>query len=105
LSVAVGGALTLTAMPLAEASVRLEIDLPVDLPLVRARLVQIEQVLVNLMLNARDAMRTMAVRRLRISADASDTTVVMRVANTDPGIPAEAMTRLFDAFFHDEASW
>jgi len=56
LRLAVSGALVLAGRPLVEAAVAVEVDLPADLPLVRGRMVQVEQVLLNLLINGRDAL-------------------------------------------------
>lgn len=106
---AVDGALTLVGSPLREASVRLEIELPPGLPAVSARLVQVEQVLVNLMINARDAMRAVpakqrvlhihgSVARDSVAFGAADS-VRLVVSDTGPGISDSVRDRLFDAFF------
>lgn len=100
LAQAVAGALTLAGTALREAGVVVDIDVPDRLPPVRARLVQVEQVLVNLMLNARDAMRVIPAgeRRLRIHATVGDL-IRMHVTDSGPGIAADVIPRLFEAFY------
>jgi C4-dicarboxylate-specific signal transduction histidine kinase len=97
---AASGAMVLAGRPLAQASVAVEVDLPRDLPIVRGRLVQVEQVLMNLMLNARDAMMEMPAnqRRLLISAEIDDD-VVIHVADSGQGVPATLMDKIFEPFF------
>jgi len=97
---AVSGAMVLAGRPLADASVVVEVDLPHDLPMVHARLIQVEQVLMNLMFNARDAMLAMPAnqRRLRISAEMDDG-VVIHVADSGPGVPTRLIAKVFEAFF------
>jgi two-component system, LuxR family, sensor kinase FixL len=61
--------------------------------------VQIQQVLVNLMRNAIEAMETAPVRRLSVSTALLDEeTVQVTVADTGPGIAPEIRERLFEAF-------
>ena len=102
---AVDGALVLAGRPLAEASVVVEMDLPGDLPKVRGRLIQVEQVLLNLMINARDAMKAVPAerRRLRIFAALEDEEVVIHIADSGPGVAPEAIGWLFEPFFTTKA--
>lgn len=105
LRMAVAGAMVLAGKPMAEAHVVVSVDLPEGLPLVQGRLVQVEQVLMNLMINARDAMRSVApeARRLRIFADISDDAVLIHMTDSGPGMAPAALPRLFDAFFTTKA--
>jgi two-component system sensor kinase FixL len=68
--------------------------------LVMADKVQIQQVLLNLMRNAIEAMETSQKRELVISTAAiADDMVAISVADTGCGIPAEAQKQLFQPFF------
>ena len=99
---ALEGALVLVGGALVQGSVRLEVDVPANLPPLRARRIAIEQVLVNLLLNARDALQSEPVeaRCVRVSAfeDAASGLVEVAVSDTGPGIPAEILPRLFEPF-------
>ena len=105
LRMALAGAMVLAGKPMAEAHVAVTVELPVDLPLVQGRLVQVEQVLMNLMINARDAMRTVppGARRLRITAEVSDNAVNIHMADSGPGMAPAALPRLFEPFFTTKA--
>lgn len=98
---AVDGAVLLVRVALAEAGIALELSLPDDLPPVQGRQILLEQVLMNLLLNARDAMRPVPPqqRRIRIQAGAEDGRVWLRVEDSGPGIPPEILPRLFEPFF------
>lgn len=62
--------------------------------------VQLEQVLVNLLRNAADAMAHTSRRELAITTRRSDDDVVIvRVADTGPGIPDDIAKNLFTPFF------
>lgn len=69
------------------------------LPLIQADSVQIDQVLVNLVLNAVQAMRVMGGGTLTLTLDQHSGGVRARVADTGPGIPPAHRRRLFDPFF------
>ena len=69
------------------------------LPFVPADTVQIDQVLVNLVLNAVQAMRATEGGTLTLALDTFQDGARIRVADTGPGIPAAHRRRLFDPFF------
>jgi len=73
-----------------------------DLPVLCADAHQLHQVLVNLVANAHHAMRqSTAPRRLEVTTrrDPSDAHVVIAIADSGPGIPAENRARIFEPFF------
>jgi signal transduction histidine kinase len=73
-----------------------------DLPEVHLDGVQLQQVLVNLIKNAIDAMSSVApeARRLRLKTGFDGhSTVLLSVQDSGPGIPAEDRERIFDPFF------
>ncbi len=86
---------------LSEAEVCIQVDFP-NLPIyVMADQVQLQQVLLNLMMNALDAMRdlvTERVLRLAVSLDQAGT-VCFVVEDNGLGIPAGKEAQLFNAFF------
>ncbi|MBA4790780.1 MAG: GHKL domain-containing protein [Rhizobiales bacterium] len=66
--------------------------------------VELEQVLHNLIRNAADALATQPHdRRITVSTQAAGETVVIRVADTGPGIPPDVRPRLFEPFFTTKA--
>jgi signal transduction histidine kinase len=99
---AVDGALLLTGGALRDAEVRLEVTIPEDLPLLLADQVAAEQVLVNLLLNARDALLGREAgppRRIAISAREADGGILVLVADNGGGIAPEFLDRIFEPFF------
>jgi len=99
------GALSLVGMAMREADIEVIVDIASDLPVVRARLVQIEQILVNLMINARDAMsgNPPTARRISLRGRAQPERVRLEVEDTGPGVPASLIERLFEPFFTTKA--
>lgn len=102
LTAAVDGALELMRSALCDASIRVEVDLG-DLPLaVYVHENPLEQVLCNLLLNARDALAARPAgtpRRIRITAEPGEGGMVrLTVADTGGGIAPEIMARLFEPF-------
>ena len=81
------------------ASVKTQTKFAVQTPPVFVDRVQIQQVMVNLLRNAVDAMLESSRRELTISTVAVDGTAVeVAVADTGPGIPDEVADRLFKPF-------
>jgi two-component system sensor kinase FixL len=76
--------------------VRFQIDPARDLVLVDR--VQVQQVLVNLIRNAIEAMEQSALRELVIASRARDEFVEVSVADSGPGIAPEIATQLFQPF-------
>jgi two-component system NtrC family sensor kinase len=72
-------------------------DLAEDLPQVDGDLNQLQQVLVNLCLNACEAMPNGGTLTLKTSAQ--DGTVLVKVADTGCGIKKEHLDRIFEPFF------
>jgi len=78
-------------------SVEVHRDLDASLPTIRADADHLQQVFVNLITNAVQAMPEGGVLSVRTRKDGAD--VVIWVADTGAGIPEEAMPNLFQPFF------
>lgn len=80
--------------------VRTLIEIPVSLPPVLADRIQIQQVVLNLVRNAAEAMRNASEKSLSIKASTagSRTTVEIVISDSGPGIPAEIADKLFKPF-------
>jgi two-component system C4-dicarboxylate transport sensor histidine kinase DctB len=101
-STAVDNARQVLAARLADEGVTLSIAIPPGVA-VRCDAYRLEQVLVNLMANAMDAMRVADLKVLTVSAVAQDGRVVVRVLDSGPGIPQDLAERLFEPFFTTKA--
>lgn len=86
---------------LREAQIRIETSFENQPMLVRCHPILLEQVLVNLILNARDALTgaTSAAAEIRIAAARAGQDVVVVVSDNGPGIPPELRGRVFEPFF------
>jgi signal transduction histidine kinase len=68
-------------------------------PRARANPAQIQQVLLNLLINARQAMPEGGVVRIRLGLDAAGRLAEMRVADTGVGIAPADLRRIFEPFY------
>jgi signal transduction histidine kinase len=91
-------ALDLCRYQLLKAGVRLETSLSPDVPRIRGASNQIEMALINLIVNAAQAMDGRARRELRLTTDAEADLVRIRITDTGPGIPPALQATLFEPF-------
>ena len=92
------------ALSLMQEQLRLrEIKVMVDLgskdPVVVGNPIQLEQVFINLLTNARDAVADSPHKAIRISGSVGSASVEIAFADTGKGIPAGLERRIFDPFF------
>jgi two-component system, cell cycle sensor histidine kinase and response regulator CckA len=101
-----------TLLRMIREDIRLEVDLNAGIPPIRADRTQIEQVVLNLAVNARDAMprggalrmettplclqHSLRIRELTLPAGSY---AVLRVTDTGVGIEESVLPRIFDPFF------
>lgn len=82
------------------ADIDIELRLDENLPITWADPYQLQQVVLNLVTNAEQALAThQAARRIAISTEARDGSILLRVTDNGPGIPAEYQSRIFNPFF------
>jgi C4-dicarboxylate-specific signal transduction histidine kinase len=77
----------------------LELELEPDVPLVRGDPVQLQQALMNLTLNALDAVTASATREVGIRTATKNGNVEVEVTDTGPGLSPDVQQRLFEPFF------
>jgi C4-dicarboxylate-specific signal transduction histidine kinase len=113
---AVRGSMTLLGEQLRLHDITLDIDVPANLPRAWGNVSRLEQVLINLIVNARHALDEQAERRLADGAAAGDKrlsirgragaltgsgepAVLLEVEDNGPGMPEDVAARVFEPFF------
>jgi len=79
--------------------ITVETDLAPDLPNVAGDARQLQQVCLNLVINAVQAMTTLGGGTLKLSTRCERDSVVMDVRDSGPGIPDATKARIFEPFF------
>jgi signal transduction histidine kinase len=94
--------LLLMAKQLTEHKIEMRVDIPGNLPPVQAVNSQVQQVFINLILNALDAMTEGGT--LEIRAQAVHRGVEITFQDSGPGISAVEQARIFEPFFSTKSS-
>jgi signal transduction histidine kinase len=89
--------LSLLEHQLEKSTIRVKTELAPDLPLVHGNTGKLQQVFLNLFLNARDAMAGGGTLEVRSWAEAG--VVRVEVSDSGPGIASEHLHRIYDPFF------
>jgi C4-dicarboxylate-specific signal transduction histidine kinase len=77
----------------------IELDLCADELIVLGNAIQLEQVFINLLTNARDALEEAPQKTVRIATESDGEEIRIAFADTGSGIAAEVEQRIFDPFF------
>lgn len=91
--------LEIVSARLGTADATLIIDLQPALPSVRGGPVRLQQVLVNILTNACDAVEGLDDRKIELSVRKAGGSVVIEIGDRGPGVPPAIMQRIFDPFF------
>ncbi|SHM87409.1 sensor histidine kinase [Roseibium suaedae] len=92
-------ALLLLMPQIKQSGVAFETDLPADDIIVSAGQIRLEQVVVNLMTNALDAVKGRKDACVRLSMAVEDGHAVLSVTDNGPGISEDVLPQIFDPFF------
>jgi C4-dicarboxylate-specific signal transduction histidine kinase len=79
--------------------IEVQLELSPEPPIVAANAIQLEQVFINLLTNARDALVDSPRKAITISSAVAGDRVLVTFRDTGPGIPAGLEQRIFDPFF------
>jgi C4-dicarboxylate-specific signal transduction histidine kinase len=96
---AVNLAVALLDGELQKHAIQVSIELADELPQVKCNLGSLEQVLINLLLNARDALEEREERRIAIKGICENERVVLTVSDNGPGIKEGVLHNMFVPFF------
>lgn len=97
-------AITLCTYELGKRQIDVALEIAPGLPLVHGDSQQLEQVLINLAMNAAQAMEERPDRRLAIRAAPAAGRVRVSVEDTGPGVPASLRERIWQPFFTTKAA-
>jgi C4-dicarboxylate-specific signal transduction histidine kinase len=93
-------AISLTSEQLRQRAIEVELDHPSEPVTVLGNAIQLEQVFINLLTNARDALSDGESEKvIKIKTRRDDDRAKITFADTGPGIPAGLEQRIFDPFF------
>ncbi|MCK9609420.1 MAG: AAA family ATPase [Methylomonas sp.] len=88
---------------LRHAAIPVELQLPENLPDIACPAECLQQILVNLLINARDALLNSAHPKIEIVAILNAQTLAISINDNGPGISPEIQNRMFDPFFTTKA--
>ncbi len=95
----------LSEASLRKSGIELELDLARHVSVIYGERQLMEQVLLNLILNAREALSGVeGVKRISISARGTRNAILLKVADSGPGVPVELRGKIFEPFFSTKAS-
>lgn len=95
-------ALSLLKDPLRNATIHVSVAAPDSVPKIRGDGEALQQVFINLLSNAKDILEELPLeeqRRVVISLEESDGRLAVRVFDNGPGVPPNAVEKIFDPFF------
>src|SRR3989442_1090081 len=96
--------LALQRSALKKARIRTTISIPNDVPAVAGDPQELQQVMLNAVVNARQAIEsTGRPGQIAVTARSSDHHVLVTVDDTGPGVPPEILDRVFEPFFSTKA--
>ncbi|WP_421873178.1 sensor histidine kinase [Pararhizobium sp.] len=99
LDAVIADTLEIVSARLKTADADLLIELGNDAVMVHAGFVRLQQVLVNIITNAADAVEGLADRRIHVCAERLADKIILTIRDHGPGVPAAITERIFDPFY------
>jgi two-component system, NtrC family, sensor kinase len=103
LAVVLSDTLELIGREFQKHRIALETQVASDLPLVLGSATQLQRVLVNLLVNARQATKAGGWVRVRLEHDAQSQEIILQVRDSGSGIAPELLPKIFDPYFTTKA--
>lgn len=94
----IGDAIRLGALAVKDVGADLDVRLDLNAQGMVVDAVQLQQVVLNLIINAGDAIRTQAARRIRVCAWAEPAAILLAVSDNGPGLPPRLRETAFAPF-------
>ncbi|CAD6876753.1 AAA family ATPase [Methylomonas fluvii] len=94
-----GQTLLLLEGELRKTAIQVRTEIPENLPKLACTAESMQQILVNLLINARDALGGIAHPEIEISVRCAEKMLELNIKDNGPGIPDEVQGRMFDPFF------
>ena len=93
-------AIQLSSVTLRKSGIKFEKELSEDLPQCKADPHLIEEVILNLITNAAEAMKGVEVdKKIEITSSMGNKCILIKVSDSGPGIPSNLKGKIFDPFF------
>ncbi len=99
LAAVIQDSLAIAEARLTAARAEVLLDLPANLPTVQGGPVRLQQVIVNVLSNAADAVEGLADRRIEVVARTEGDEVTLSIRDHGPGVAPAIADRIFDPFF------
>ncbi|MGZ0078933.1 AAA family ATPase [Methylomonas sp. YC3] len=94
-----GQTLLLLEGELRKTAIQVRTEIPENLPKLACTAESMQQILINLLINARDALSGIAQPEIEISVRCAEKMLELNIKDNGPGIPDEVQGRMFDPFF------
>lgn len=92
-------AISLASVTLRKSGIKIDKALSANLPKCYVDPHLIEQVLLNLITNAAEAMKNMEAKKLQVASSCKAKNILVSVADSGPGVPTNLKNKIFDPFF------
>ena len=93
-------AINLSSVTLRKRGIKLEKDLAKDMPKCKADPQMIEQVILNLITNAAEAMKNIDTeKKVGVTSDVENNRIIVKIYDSGPGVPLSLREKIFDPFY------